>query len=51
MMMTLGILEKELAGLKFLHGVETTREVYEGKFHSGDASVVQVIGKYFLNKN
>ncbi len=43
MMMTLEILEKELAGLKFIHGVETIREVYEGKLHSGKATVVQGI--------
>lgn len=39
---TLAELKTELAGLDFLHAVETERNVVEGTFHTGRAAVVQV---------
>ncbi len=33
----------ELEGLESEHAVELEREVFEGKFHTGRAAVVQVI--------
>ena len=44
-MMTLQELNKELAGLEFLHELEVIREVIEGSKHTGTASVVQLIAK------
>lgn len=44
MMMSKAILEKELAGLKFLHLVELERELIEGTNHFGVGAVVQAIG-------
>lgn len=36
-------LHQELSGLQFLHLVEKEREVIEGTFHTGHASVVQML--------
>ena len=41
--MTLNALRQELVGLDWQHGLETERDVIEGKYHVGRASVVQVI--------
>lgn len=45
MMMELDGLRRELAGLDFIHGIETIREVIEGDFHTGTGAVVQVIAR------
>lgn len=42
---TLHDLKNELAGLDFLHAVETERDVVEGTFHTGRAAVVQVVAR------
>ncbi|WLD10741.1 SAM-dependent methyltransferase [Planctellipticum variicoloris] len=44
MLVSLADLTAELAGLDFLHARELEREVREGEYHTGVASVVQVIG-------
>jgi SAM-dependent methyltransferase len=44
MLMSLASLFEELAGLEFVHACELDREVREGAYHTGLASVVQVIG-------
>ncbi len=44
MLMTLAGLREELAGLEFLQACERDREVREGSYHTGVASVVQVVG-------
>lgn len=44
MLPTLAELTEELAGLEFLHARELDREVREGAYHTGVASVVQIIG-------
>ena len=44
MLMTLAGLREELAGLDFVHARELAREVREGAYHTGFASVVQVVG-------
>jgi len=44
LMMTLDDLRPELAGLEFIHARELERDVVEGRFHTGRASVVQVLG-------
>jgi SAM-dependent methyltransferase len=44
MLMTLAGLRDELAGLEFVHARELDREVREGTYHTGVASVVQVVG-------
>jgi SAM-dependent methyltransferase len=44
MLPTLAELTEELAGLKFVHARELDREVREGAYHTGVASVVQLIG-------
>ena len=44
LMMTLESLELELQGLTFTHAVELDRDVIEGKFHTGKAAVVQIVG-------
>jgi hypothetical protein len=44
MMPTLADLKVELAGLEFSHARELDREVREGAYHTGRASVVQVVG-------
>ena len=43
MLVSLADLSEELAGLEFLHARELEREVREGEYHTGVASVVQVI--------
>jgi SAM-dependent methyltransferase len=43
MMPTLADLKEELAGLQFTHARELDREVREGAYHTGLASVVQVV--------
>jgi hypothetical protein len=35
----------ELCGLEIVKNVEMEREVHEGKYHQGLASVVQFVGK------
>jgi SAM-dependent methyltransferase len=45
LMVTLEDLTNELAGLEFLHARELEREVREGIYHTGLASVVQVLGR------
>lgn len=42
MMMSLESLRQELDGLEFMHAVETTRDIVEGKFHVGRGAVVQI---------
>ncbi len=44
MLPTLAELTEELAGLEFVHARELDREVREGAYHTGVASVVQIIG-------
>ncbi|WP_425400630.1 class I SAM-dependent methyltransferase [Aeoliella sp.] len=44
-MQTAKSLQAELAGLSFVHLEELEREVLEGIYHTGLASVVQVIGR------
>lgn len=44
-MMELETLKKELEGLEFIHGKELMREVHEGSYHTGRASVVQVLAR------
>jgi hypothetical protein len=44
MLMTLELLREELSGLEFFHAEEIERDVREGEYHTGVASVVQVIG-------
>ena len=44
MLVSLAVLFEELAGLEFVHAREMEREVREGAYHTGVASVVQVIG-------
>ena len=41
---TLATLSAELAGLEFSHAVEADREVREGRYHTGRAAVVQLVG-------
>lgn len=43
MLMSLDELERELAGLEFVHAVQIEREVREGRGHTGTASVVQIL--------
>jgi 2-polyprenyl-3-methyl-5-hydroxy-6-metoxy-1,4-benzoquinol methylase len=45
MMMSLVDLREELAGLSIEHGIETVREVVEGRFHTGHGAVVQFIAR------
>jgi SAM-dependent methyltransferase len=44
MLASLSVLTEELAGLEFIHAREFERDVREGSYHTGVASVVQVIG-------
>jgi SAM-dependent methyltransferase len=44
MTVSLAGLREELAGLQFVHARELDREVREGAYHTGVASVVQVVG-------
>jgi len=43
LLVDLPMLRKELKGLRFIHALETEREIHEGKFHFGKGAVVQVI--------
>jgi SAM-dependent methyltransferase len=45
MMVSLAGLKEELAGLEFVHARELEREVREGAYHTGLASVVQVVAR------
>jgi SAM-dependent methyltransferase len=45
MMVSLEDLTRELAGLEFLHALELDREVREGVYHTGMASVVQLLAR------
>jgi SAM-dependent methyltransferase len=45
MLATLADLTVELAGLQFVHAQEVEREVCEGRYHTGIASVVQVVAR------
>ena len=45
MLVTLADLTGELAGLEFVHARELEREAREGAYHTGVASVVQVVGR------
>ncbi len=45
MLMTRAALEEEFAGLEFMHVLELDREVREGAYHTGMASVVQVVAR------
>jgi len=45
LMVTLADLKAELAGLEFLHAQEVEREVREGPYHTGPASVVQLVAR------
>ncbi len=45
LMPTLRALREELAGLEFLHAVETERVVREGALHNGLSAVVQVVAR------
>jgi SAM-dependent methyltransferase len=44
LLMTLASLRQELAGLRFVQAIEIDRNVIEGKFHTGQAAVVQIVG-------
>lgn len=45
LMMSLDDLQQELAGMEFLHAQELEREVREGRYHTGLASVVQIVAR------
>lgn len=45
MLASLDTLLAELAGLEFLHSQALVRRVVEGKFHGGDAAVVQILAR------
>lgn len=45
LMVTLDDLRRELAGLELVHAVELERDVVEGEYHTGLASVVQVVAR------
>jgi SAM-dependent methyltransferase len=45
LLMSIAALRDELAGLDFAVAHELEREVVEGKYHTGTASVVQVLGR------
>ena len=44
LLVSLAALSANLAGLEFSHAVELERDVREGKYHTGRAAVVQVVG-------
>lgn len=44
MLMSLGTVKEELAGLEFMHAVQLERDVREGSKHTGLASVIQIVG-------
>ncbi len=43
LLVDLPMLKSELHGLRFVHALETVREVHEGKLHFGKGAVVQII--------
>ncbi len=45
MLMSLEDLRDDFAGLEFEHAVELVRPVHEGRYHAGDAAVVQIIAR------
>ncbi|HVK13500.1 MAG TPA: class I SAM-dependent methyltransferase [Gemmataceae bacterium] len=45
MLVSLATLTEELAGLEFVHAQELDRDVREGAYHTGVASVVQIVGR------
>ena len=45
LMMDLQSLKNELSGLELLQAEEKTREIIEGKYHTGQGAVVQVLAK------
>lgn len=45
MMMTVGGLQSELAGLEFLLAREVEREIHEGPFHEGMSAVTQLVAR------
>ncbi len=45
LLMTLSALKDELAGLRLEHAMETLRNVQEGRGHTGQSSVVQIIAR------
>lgn len=45
MMMDLNELRGELAGLEFDYAVDTVRDIHEGRLHSGQGAVVQVVAR------
>lgn len=45
LLMTLGTLREELAGLEFVVAREVEREVHEGAFHNGRSAVVQLVAR------
>jgi len=45
LLVSLDDLTSELAGLEFLHARELEREVREGAYHTGLASVVQLVAR------
>jgi SAM-dependent methyltransferase len=45
LLVPLADLQHELAGLEFLIARETVRPVLEGRFHSGDGAVVQILAR------
>ena len=47
LMMDLESLKIELAGLELVHAEEKVREVIEGKYHTGQGAVVQVVAKKY----
>jgi SAM-dependent methyltransferase len=49
MLVSLDDLTEELAGLEFLHALELEREVREGLYHTGLASVVQLVARRGTN--
>lgn len=42
---TLATLQRELAGLEFLHGRELERDIVEGDGHTGRGAIVQVVAR------
>lgn len=45
MMMTAELLREEFRGLEFLHLEERLRDVREGKYHTGEGAVVQMLAR------
>ncbi len=43
LLISLNMLEDELAGLNFIHAFETERDIQEGRYHNGHSAVVQLI--------